>query len=176
MLAGLRAKYVEMLALRVEHAAGADAAPAVLRRRMAALAAAYPGALREIDDLEIHEIRRRVAVLDDVLHRRQQAEPWMEMMGLFHALARGALSAKRWLGGRKRVDATIRARFLAASEGLPFPEDARHWADHLAHIASPPGGRVTAAVFARVSAVTGVDERAARRLVFGEPRRERGKS
>ena len=39
MLAGLRAKYVEMLALRVEHAAGADAPPAVLRRRMAALAA-----------------------------------------------------------------------------------------------------------------------------------------
>jgi hypothetical protein len=176
MLQGLRAKYVEMLALRVEHAAGADAAPDVLRRRMADLAATYPGALREIDDLEIQEIRRRVGALDDVLHRRQQAEPWMETMGLFHALARGALAAKRWLRGRKRVDATTRARFLEASGGMPFPDDARHWADHLARIASPPGGRVTAAVFARVSEVTGIDERSARRLVFGEPRRERGKS
>ena len=80
----------------------------------------------------------------------------MEAMGHFHALTRGALAVKRWLGGRKRVDATVRARFLVASEALPFPEDARHWADHLARIASPPGGRVTAAVFARVSEVTGM--------------------
>ena len=159
--------------MRVAHASGTDDAPATLKRRMAELATTYPGALREIDELEIAEIRGRIAAIDAVLEARGEAEPWMKAMGLFHALARGALAAKRWLGGRKHIDGTTRSRFLAAASSLPFPDDALRWADHLARVASPPGGRITAAVFSRLATETGLSERAVKRLVFGVPRRER---
>ena len=73
------------------------------RERMAELAARFPGALREIDDLELGIIRDRIGQLEAVLHGGGRVERWMEAVGLFHALARGALRAKRWLAGRKTV-------------------------------------------------------------------------
>src|SRR5437016_9436345 len=59
-LAALRAKYEEMLRLRVAHDAGTEGDP---REAMAALASQFPGALREIDDPPISEIRARVDAL-----------------------------------------------------------------------------------------------------------------
>jgi hypothetical protein len=174
-LEGLHAKYLEMLAMRVEHAAGSEQSEAAVRVRMAELAAVFPGALREIDALELVEIRRRVASLEAVLHRSAQAEPWMEAMARFHALARGALCAKRWLGGRKSVDGSVRTQFASAAATLRFPEDASSWAADLALVAAPPRGRLTELVFARVAHELGLTERAARRLVHGESRRERSK-
>ena len=168
----LRGKYAQMLAMRVAHGAGEEDAAAV-RTQMAALAARFPGALREIDELELREIRRRIEALDAVVATSAEVEPWMEALALFHALARGALAAKRWLAGRKRVDAAVRGRFSAEVETLPFAQDARAWAGELAVIASPPRGRVLDFVFARLARTMGTSERAARRLVFGTPRRER---
>ncbi|MGH7294961.1 MAG: hypothetical protein ACRELB_08510 [Polyangiaceae bacterium] len=174
-LEGLRAKYLEMLSMRVEHAAGSEESQAAVRARMAELAAVYPGALREIDALELGEIRRRVARLEEVLHGRVQVEPWMEAMARFHALTRGALCAKRWLGGRKSVDGAVRRHFASAAATLRFPEDARSWAADLARVAAPPRGRLTELVLARLAEELGTTERAARRLVHGESRRERAK-
>jgi hypothetical protein len=168
----LRAKYVEMLVMRAEHASGVEDADAV-RPRMAELAARFPGALREIDDLELDEIRARVSALDEVLGGRREPDPWMEAVARFHALARGALCAKRWLAGRKRVDASVQAAFEEAVSRMAFPDDARGWAPDLARIASPPRGRVTDLVFARLARELGKSERDARRLVFGVPRRQR---
>jgi hypothetical protein len=168
----LRAKYAQLLAMRVAHASGDDEAEET-RVRMAEVATRFPGALREIDDLELAEIRRRIEVLDDVIHARREAEPWMEAIALFHTMARGALSTKRWLGGRKRIDAEVELAFERELRSLPFPEDARVWRGYLARIASPPRGRVMDVVFARLARELGVSERAARRLVFGVPRRER---
>lgn len=167
-LDALRGKYSTMMALRVARLPEEE-----MRLRMAALALQFPGALRELDDLELREIRRRVEALDAVLAGSVQPEPWMEAVALFHALTRGALVVKRWLGGRKRVDAALARRFAAEHEELPFAEDARSWAEELAGIASPPRGRLTDAVFARLARNLGVAERQARRLVFGVPRRER---
>jgi hypothetical protein len=161
-----------MLAMRVAHASGDEDAEEV-RARMAEVASRFPGALREIDDLELVEIRRRIEALDAVVHARLEAEPWMEAVALFHAMARGALCAKRWLGGRKRVDAELRQAFEQGVHLLLFPEDARGWTSDLARIASPPRGRVMDVVFARMAHELGISERAARRLVFGVPRRER---
>ena len=161
-----------MLAMRVVHAAG-DEDVAAVRALMAALAARFPGALREIDELPLEEIRRRIAALDAVLADSAEVEPWMEAIALFHAMARGALAAKRWLGGRKRLDASVKRRFSAEVESLPFAQDARTWADELALIASPPRGRVLDSVFARLARTMGTSDRAARRLVFGPSRRER---
>src|ERR1700730_14264997 len=103
-LQDLRSKYATMLAMRLAHDAGGED-EADVRRRLARLASRFPGALREIDDLDLDEIRRRLGALDAVLEGRGEVEPWMEAIVLFHALARGALCAKRWLAGRKRVDA-----------------------------------------------------------------------
>jgi hypothetical protein len=168
----LRAKYAQMLAMRVVHTSGDDDADEA-RARMAELAARFPGSLREIDDLELAEIRRRIGVLDEVLEEGREVDAWMEAVALFHAMARGALSVKRWLGGRKRVDGDVERAFVEALASLPFPEDARGWRSDLARIASPPRGRVTDLVFARLARELGTSERAARRLVFGIPRRER---
>jgi len=168
----LRAKYAQMLAMRVAHASG-DEDEDEARARMAEVAARFPGALREIDDLELAEIRRRIQALADVVEARREAEPWMEAVALFHAMARGALCAKRWLAGRKRVDAEVQQAFERDVGTLVFPEDARAWRSDLARVASPPRGRVTDVVFARLARELGVSERAARRLVFGVPRRER---
>jgi hypothetical protein len=99
----LRGKYVEMLSMRVAHDSGIED-DARARQRMAELAARFPGALREIDELELEVIRDRIDRLDAVLRGDAVIERWMEAIGLFHALARGALKAKRWLAGRKSVD------------------------------------------------------------------------
>jgi hypothetical protein len=171
-LEDLRRKYAQMLAMRLAHEAG-DEDVAKTRIRMATLSSRFPGALREIDDLELEEIERRVAAVDAVMRDGGEVEQWMEAVALFHALARGALCAKRWLARRKRVDAEVERAYAAAVPGLAFPEDARAWASNLARIASPPRGRVTDVVFARVARELGTSERAARLLVFGVPRRER---
>jgi hypothetical protein len=168
----LLAKYAQMLAMRVAHASGDDDADEA-RARMAEVASRFPGALREIDDLELEEIRRRIEVLGEVVHAGREAEPWMEAVAMFHAMARGALCAKRWLGGRKRVDSVVEREFERGVSLLLFPEDARGWRSDLARIASPPRGRVMDVVFARLAGELGISERAARRLVFGVPRRER---
>lgn len=167
-LSELHSKYLEMLAMRLERQDRAEALP-----RMAELASRFPGALRELDDLELGEIRRRAAALDAVLREGREIEPWMEALARFHALARGALSAKRWLAGRKRVDPAVERAYADALSTLAFPDDARAWARDLARVASPPRGRVTNVVFARVARELGTTERAARLLVFGLSRRER---
>lgn len=171
-LEDLRAKYAQMLAMRMAHASGHEDADQA-RAQMAELASRFPGALREIDDLEVAEIRHRIGLLGEVLHDGREVEPWMEAVALFHAMARGALCAKRWLGRRKHVDAEVEQAFARGIPSLLFPEDARAWAGDLARIASPPRGRVTDVVFARLAASLGIRELAARRLVFGTPRRER---
>jgi hypothetical protein len=168
----LRAKYAQMLAMRVDHASG-DEDEDVAIARMAEIASRFPGALRELDDLELAEIQHRIEVLDDVVEARREPEAWMEAIALFHAMARGALCAKRWLGGRKRVDAGVLEAFERGAASLLFPEDARGWMDDLARIASPPRGRVMDVVFARLARELGTSDRVARRLVFGVPRRER---
>lgn len=159
----LRAKYEEMLRLRIAHASPDEPDP---RRDMAALAARFPGALREIDELTLAEICARL----DAVTRAEpdSAEAWMHAHAVFHALMRGALFAKRWLAGRKRVDAATREAF--ARDAI---DDARAWIEDLDRIASPPRGRVTEIVIERVARTLDLAPRDARALVFGPPRRPR---
>jgi hypothetical protein len=165
----IRGKYAEMLALRVEHAAGRENV-AQLKPRLSRLATTFPGALREIDRLELAEIERRLARLDAVLDGGggdAAEEPWMMAVALFHRLARGALGAKRWLAGRRSVDAATRVAFLADAQGHPFQEEIRAWESDLASVASPPRGRLMDLVFSRLAREIGASEAEARRLVFG---------
>lgn len=162
----LHRKYSDMLAMRVAHAAG-DEVPAVARAHMVALATRFPGALREIDRLEVDEIRKRIALLEDVRAGSRDPEPWMRSMTAFHAFTRGALCAKRWLAGRKRVDETLERSYVASIERFAFPEDAFLWKDELRALASPPEGRVSTLVFAKIAHALGITERQARRHVLG---------
>jgi hypothetical protein len=162
-------KYVEMLSMRVEHASGGED-DARARERMARLAARFPGALREIDELEIVVIRQRIAGLEAVLAGRADVEEWMEVLANFHALARGALHAKRWLAGRKRVDASVATAYAREAAGFEFSLDALRWSDALDRIARPPRGRLLDLVFAKVAVELGTTSARARALVF-RPRR-----
>jgi hypothetical protein len=181
-LAELGRKYAALLRLRLEH----DRHRAVRgdgrgherqdpRRDMAALAERYPGALREIDELPLETIRARIAELREAEADRRLVRPWMTAMHLFHLFARGALSAKRWLAGRKRVDAGLSLAFEKAAPTLPFPKDAMLWKDDLAKLARPPRGRVTELVYARVALAMKITAAEAKLLVFGPSRRGRGR-
>ena len=90
-LEGLRAKYGEMLTMRVRSCLRSRRTQRRSGRGWPSSRRRIPGALREIDDLELDEIRRRIDALDEVLHGRREVEPWMEAVALFHGLARGAL-------------------------------------------------------------------------------------
>jgi hypothetical protein len=184
----LRAKYAEMLSMRLAHESGVES-KARARRRMAELASRFPGALREIDELELAVIRDRIHRLDAALHGQSGVERWMEAVGLFHSLARGALQAKRWLAGRKTVDAATvleyendvvdmtekggAARTTIHSADMSKVDDRLAWRSELARIAAPPRGRIMDLVFARVAQALGTTELEARSLVFGPPRRPR---
>jgi hypothetical protein len=168
-------KYREMLSMRLAHDSGVES-EARARQRMAELAARFPGALREIDDLELAAIRDRIDRLGATLRGEAPVERWMEAVGLFHALARGALVAKRWLAGRKTIDPETVLEYESEVGGLATAgalADGLAWKSELARIAAPPHGRLMDLVFARVARTMGTTEREARHLVFGPARRAR---
>jgi hypothetical protein len=165
-IAELEGKYAEMLRMRLHDQAHPGGDP---RREMVALAARFPGALRELDEAPLERIRERLEALSRCIATGDPPEPWMCATALFHRLTRGALAAKRWLGGRKRVDERVIAEFQRALGGSTDDREARAWAMDLARVASPPGGKLSALVFERVAAGLNVPTREARALVVGPP-------
>lgn len=167
-LRALRDKYERMLRLRELHERAA-AEPGFVepdpRRAMADLARAYPGALREIDELPIGLIRTRIEELAAAESDVARVAPWMTALARFHALARGALAVKRWLAGRP-LTAALEEAFAHAISTLPYAEDARLWSGDLAAIASPPRGRLMDLVYVRLAAELSVDVTAARATVL----------
>ena len=99
----------------------ASSRAATCGRRMAALAARFPGALREIDGLELEEIRRRIRQLEAVVLDEGSVQSWMLAIDLFHRLTRGALSAKSWLRGQKRIDAGLQRAYAAEDRTMFAP-------------------------------------------------------
>ena len=149
--ADLREKYEEMLALR------RDEAEAPAKARLAALASRFPGALREIDDLPESEIAARIAALARAELDPDRALPWMHAMTRFHALARGALFAKRSLEAEPRE----------------WPTEAEPFRAELARVAKPPRGRLMDLVYEKLATELGTTPNAAKTLVFGLARRAR---
>jgi transcriptional regulator of acetoin/glycerol metabolism len=162
-LASLRTKYERLLALRELHDRAKSDASFVEpdpRAEMTSLARTWPGSLRELDELPLDVIRTRISALDGALRDPSRTEQWMIAQAAFHRLARGALSAKRWLGKRKRITSAVRDDFDAHA-----PRDARAWREALADVASPPRGRLMDLVFARLASELHVSIAEARRLV-----------
>ncbi len=115
---------------------------------LSALAARFPGALREIDALARAE------------RDPSRIAPWMIAQSVFHELARSALDAKRWLGGRRAVTPDMKEDLRRTGAA------AVAWADDLDAIARPPRGRILDLVYARAAERLGITEREVRELVF----------
>jgi hypothetical protein len=167
-LRALRDKYERILRLRELHVR-ASTEPGFLepdpRRAMAELASTFPGALREMDELPLSLVRTRIAELEAAEVDAERVATWMTAQARFHALARGALSVKRWLGGRA-VAPAVTEDFAASLATLPHAEDARPWGDELAAIARPPRGRLMDLVYQRLARELGVDVPSARAAVL----------
>jgi hypothetical protein len=140
-LRALARKYSVMRALRD---AGAPDERAEDRRALRALAAEFPGALRELDTLPTDEIDHRRGALEAAAAGGPRA-PWMDWLAAYHAEMRLALALKRRLAGGRALDAAALAE-AAAESGLPV-DDA-----HALAVAAPPHGRLNVVVFARLAA------------------------
>ena len=158
----LRAKYEVMLALRERHDAGDEADP---EGELVALATRFPGALRELDALPLDAIRARIDELAAAERDSSRVAPWMAAQSVFHELARSALEAKRWLGGRHAVTPDMKEDLRRTGAA------AAAWAEDLGAIARPPRGRILDLVYARTAATLGMTERDVRAFVYVRPSR-----
>jgi len=167
---GLREKYQELHALRLEHARGESHSP---QPRMRALARRFPGALRELDELPLPLIEQRLRALDDALAHGPPfaAWPWIGLQVGYHAWMRAALRVKRLSRGR-RGDALeqVLGELAAAPHGeAPDPEAPTLDRAAVAVILQPPGGRLGPFVVGEVARAAGVDPETVRRALFVRP-------
>ena len=122
VLAALARKYRTLAGWRAARDAGGGGAR---RDELRALAAEFPGCLRELDTLGRAELERRAAVC-----ARAEAEHWTAWIAAYHALMRAAL----------------RIRAGARTDGEEVPPG---FAEAVTH---PPGGRVAVVVLRAVAA------------------------
>jgi hypothetical protein len=120
-LKALAAKYQRLTALRARR--DGDGAPAT-RDELRALAAEFPGCLRELDTLGPAELHRRTSACAAVA-AGAAPEPWMAWIDGYHTLMRRALAARN---GRARGDAR-------ETDG-----------DFEQAVLSPPGGRMSVVI------------------------------
>src|SRR6185503_14018776 len=124
-LAALARKYAALAGLRARRDSGGSAAT---RAELRALAAEFPGCLRELDTLGVKEIARRASACAEAA-AGAAAEPWMAWIVTYHTLMARALEVRATSGGksaRAAADAFERAAL------------------------APPGGRVNVVVLREI--------------------------
>lgn len=145
----LRDKYQTLRSLRVQTH---ELAP---RAELAALAASFPGALRELDRLPLDVIEARLSAIDAVVRGVAEAELWMHLQVAYHGFMRAALRIRRLLARAEGLpsghDAATYLALLGYSPALDEPALDRFDAAALATIAKPPGGRLNPWVIAQVA-------------------------
>jgi hypothetical protein len=118
-LRALAAKYHELASLRRARERGEPPPPKEVFRR---LAAAHPGALYELDTLDLDAIEARAEALERALAGRGAIEPWMRWMARYHQLVHEELGARRRArtgGGGPRARATaVAIERIAGEEGV----------------------------------------------------------
>jgi hypothetical protein len=129
--AALARKYAALVELRHRRDQGGDPAGG---GRLRALAAEFPGCLRELDTLGRAELERRAAVCAAAA-AGGPTEPWMDWIAGYHALMRGALAA------RAAAEGPGAAAAASVAAGLPV-DDA-----FVRDVLAPPGGRMGVVVF-----------------------------
>jgi hypothetical protein len=161
----LRDKYREIKRLRDEDAAGLAVAP---RAAMAELARRFPGALRELDELPMNEIERRLSAIEAVVAGRAAAPPWVSLQVGYHGWMRAVLRVKRIAAGRRATQAGEVLRELSACyvPEVDEPPLSAFDAAVLAKILEPEEGRLNPWVYGRVAEEHGVDPDTVRRALF----------
>jgi hypothetical protein len=129
-LGALAGKYRTLADWRARREGGA----AATRDELRALAAAFPGCLRELDTLGGPELERRAAACSTAA-AGGASEPWMAWIAAYHALMRAAWRVRA--GGDPDPDPDLPPGFAAA-------------------VRRPPGGRVSVAVIRTLGARFGV--------------------
>lgn len=145
------------------------------RDAMRAVAARFPAALREWDELPLDEVVRRrelcerlcevAAGGDEQVVRAALAEAGHAFVryGLaLHGRLREALAVKRFLGGLSSLGSSERAARLAAA-ALRFGRTRAE----LEAIAEPPRGRLTELVYAEAARAEGVPVECFKATLFG---------
>ena len=123
------------------------------RSELRALAREFPGSLRELDTLPLHEIDRRAAVLIDAARGIAAVEAWMIWMNAYHASMRAALFVKARVARAPALsDDVARAVAETASAHLGQAIDTAF----VRTVASPPRGKLNAVVFERLGLEFGV--------------------
>jgi hypothetical protein len=127
-----------------------------------ALAAEFPGALRELDCLPLSELERRLAAVTQA-EAGGAAEPWIEWMLAYHQRMRLALHAKR----RLRSAGPGRPELLArVADELGRELGSQCDADFVARVAVPPRGRLNLLVFELLEAELGQSRLELERTLF----------
>lgn len=153
----LAEKYRTLGELRRERARGA---PIPHRDVFRELAEEFPGALFELDRLELAAIDERRDAIVRALAGEGAIEEWMGMAIAFHATYRAALRAKSKLRNVERPVARSDAEKIAKEIGAPAD------ADLVLEVASPPRGRLKPIVLARVARDFDRDARDVEAAVF----------
>jgi hypothetical protein len=146
----LRAKYQTLRSLRVQSHAVAP------RAELSALAARFPGALRELDCLPLAVIEARLCALDAVLRDGSEPESWMHLQVAYHGFMRATLRIRRLLAAatEARAHEEDPSSYLGRLGYVPaLDEPAPQRFDHTAlmTIAKPPRGRLNPWVIAQVA-------------------------
>jgi len=166
-LISLADKYREIGRLRDEEAGDAgDPKPA-----MAALAARFPGALRQIDRLPRDEVRSRMRALDAVLEGEGEAPAWAHWEIAYHGRLRAMLRVKRAILHAKDDAEALRLATAAWRQAPDEPAEPMN-AERLASIREPPEGRLNPLVVAAVAdhhGVTGEEVTAALFPALSDP-------
>ncbi len=144
MSAALARKYAALVELRRRRDGGGDPDGG---GALKALAAEFPGCLRELDTLGPAELERRARVCAEA-SRGAATEPWIEWIAGYHALLRGAFAVRAPAASARDPEA-LAARATAAA-GLPLDPD------FVAAVLAPPGGRVSVVVLRALSIRFGI--------------------
>jgi hypothetical protein len=130
-LQALARKYARLSAWRDRRDGAGDPAT---RDELRALAAEFPGCLRELDTLGLAELGRRAAACARAVDDATAVEPWMAWIDGYHALVRRALAARK-----------------ARRHGDPAGDDSFERA-----VLTPPGGRMGVVVMRALAERFGV--------------------
>lgn len=150
LVRALCGKYEKLCDLRRRQQS--DVAP---RDELAALAFAFPGALRELDCLPWEELEQRVNALREVLEGRAEVARWMVLQISYHGFMRAVLRIRRLLLEQERSAAV---QPLAYTPALDEPALERFDAQAMAVIRKPPRGRLNPWVLAEVARDNAVTE------------------
>jgi hypothetical protein len=162
-LGPLREKYLELLRLREEHRGGSAADP---RARLAALAARFPGALRQIDRLTMDTIEARLFALDRAIEKGAPAPRWARLEIAYHGRMRATLRVKGAVRGVTDEAEALRCAAAAWAREADEPRE-RLDSEALSQIRSPKSRRLHPMVLEAVAAAHGVDVSLVRDVLLG---------